>query len=165
MIVFCTLLREFRKRARYTQKELAQKIAMSFNHLNQVENGKRSAPRREKVMALARILQLNEEETDRFLIAGGYAPEPRESKIPLISDQSESLLYESPFEEKESQVASVSSEKPRQMSIDISNPIIRLVAETISDTTIQEDQRKQIEREIRSFVEWQRYRAKREKRN
>jgi len=155
---FGILLRQFRKRVRLTQKELAERTGLSFNHLNQIEKGKRSAPRREKVLGLSRELGLSTDETDKLLIAAGYAPQPKEPQILPEPDEAHSLVYGSPFEEKEDR-----PKKSKELSIDLENPTIRLVTEIITDPAIPEDKRKQIEEEIRSFVKWQRDKAKSER--
>ena len=59
-----------------TLKELSQQLGVSRNTItNWKANGK--PPRREDTKKLAKLLYLNEEETDLLLTSAGYAPEYR----------------------------------------------------------------------------------------
>jgi transcriptional regulator with XRE-family HTH domain len=68
-----TLLREWRKRRRLTQLELALDAAISTRHLSFVETG-RSAPSRDMVLRLSEHLELPLRERNQLLLAAGYAP-------------------------------------------------------------------------------------------
>jgi len=67
------LLREWRKRRRRTQLDLALDAGISARHLSFVETG-RSKPSRETVLALAEQLQVPFRERNLLLLAAGHAP-------------------------------------------------------------------------------------------
>lgn len=74
------LLREWRKRRRLSQLDLATLADISARHLSFVENG-RSAPSREIVLRLAEALGLALRERNQLLIAAGYAPVYHETSL------------------------------------------------------------------------------------
>jgi transcriptional regulator with XRE-family HTH domain len=67
------LLREWRKRQRRTQLDLALDAGISARHLSFVETG-RSTPSAEMVLRLAEQLQVPIRERNHLLLAAGYAP-------------------------------------------------------------------------------------------
>jgi transcriptional regulator with XRE-family HTH domain len=71
------LLREWRRRRRRSQLELALDSGVSARHISFLETG-RSNPSREMVIGLATNLELPLRDRNELLIAAGYAPEYRE---------------------------------------------------------------------------------------
>jgi transcriptional regulator with XRE-family HTH domain len=67
------LLREWRKRRRLSQLDLALDAGVSPRHLSFIETGK-SNPSAEMVLALARKLEVPIRERNHLLLAAGYAP-------------------------------------------------------------------------------------------
>jgi transcriptional regulator with XRE-family HTH domain len=67
------LLREWRKRRRRTQLDLALDAHISARHLSFVETG-RSMPSRQMVLILAEQLEIPFRERNQLLLAAGYAP-------------------------------------------------------------------------------------------
>lgn len=67
------LLREWRKRRRRTQLDLALDAGISARHLSFVETG-RSRPGAEVILRIAEHLDLPLRECNRLLLAGGHAP-------------------------------------------------------------------------------------------
>ena len=67
------LLREWRKRRRRTQLELALDAGISARHLSFVETG-RSKPSAEMVLLLAEQLEVPVRERNQLLLAAGHAP-------------------------------------------------------------------------------------------
>src|SRR5437667_5493360 len=67
------LLREWRKRRRLTQLELALDAGISARHLSFVETG-RSKPSPEMVLLLAEQLEVPFRERNQLLLAAGHAP-------------------------------------------------------------------------------------------
>src|SRR2546425_2128729 len=67
------LLREWRKRRRRTQLELALDAGISARHLSFVETG-RSTPSAEMVLLLAEQLEVPFRERNQLLLAAGHAP-------------------------------------------------------------------------------------------
>jgi transcriptional regulator with XRE-family HTH domain len=67
------LLREWRKRRRRTQLDLALDAGISARHLSFVETG-RSTPSPEMVLLLAEELEVPFRERNHLLLAAGYAP-------------------------------------------------------------------------------------------
>ena len=67
------LLREWRKRRRRTQLEVALDAGVSARHLSFVETG-RSTPSPEMVLLLAEQLEVPVRERNQLLLAAGHAP-------------------------------------------------------------------------------------------
>ncbi|WP_017594792.1 helix-turn-helix transcriptional regulator [Nocardiopsis potens] len=74
------LLREWRRRRRLSQLDLALLAESSARHLSCVETG-RAAPSREMVLRLAGALDVPLRERNALLVAAGYAPAYRESGL------------------------------------------------------------------------------------
>lgn len=74
------LLREWRKRRRRTQLDLALDAGISARHLSFVETG-RSRPSPEMVLLLAEQLEVPLRERNQLLLAAGYAPAIPEHSI------------------------------------------------------------------------------------
>jgi len=70
---FGDLLREWRRRRRMSQLDLACEAEISSRHLSFVETG-RAAPSREMVLRLAERLEVPMRERNVLLVAAGYAP-------------------------------------------------------------------------------------------
>jgi transcriptional regulator with XRE-family HTH domain len=68
-----TLLRDWRRRRRFSQLELACEAGVSTKHLSFLETG-RSQPSREMVLRLAEQLEVPLRERNALLLAAGYAP-------------------------------------------------------------------------------------------
>jgi transcriptional regulator with XRE-family HTH domain len=68
-----TLLRDWRRRRRLSQLDLALDAGVSTRHLSFVETG-RSRPSREMVLHLAEQLEVPLRERNQLLLAAGYAP-------------------------------------------------------------------------------------------
>jgi transcriptional regulator with XRE-family HTH domain len=73
-------LRIWRQRRRLSQLDLAVEADISTRHLSYVETG-RANPSREMVMRLAAKLDVPLRERNVFLVAAGYAPLYRESRL------------------------------------------------------------------------------------
>ena len=67
------LLREWRKRQRLSQLELALDAGISARHLSFIETG-RSRPSAQMLLLLAEQLEIPFRERNHLLLAGGYAP-------------------------------------------------------------------------------------------
>lgn len=67
------VLRDWRRRRRFCQMELAGEASISTRHLSFVEGG-RAAPSRDMLLRLAEALAMPLRERNRLLLAGGYAP-------------------------------------------------------------------------------------------
>jgi transcriptional regulator with XRE-family HTH domain len=66
-------LREWRRRRRFSQLDLACEAEVSTRHLSFLETG-RSAPSREMVLRLAEALEIPLRERNALLLAAGFAP-------------------------------------------------------------------------------------------
>jgi transcriptional regulator with XRE-family HTH domain len=75
-----TLLREWRRRRRLTQMNLALDADISPRHLSFVETG-RAQPSREMLLHLSDELEIPLRERNTLLVAGGYAPMFRERRL------------------------------------------------------------------------------------
>ena len=67
------VMRDWRRRRRLSQLDLAAEAAVSSRHLSFVETG-RSRPSRELLLQLAETLAMPLRERNRLLLAGGFAP-------------------------------------------------------------------------------------------
>jgi transcriptional regulator with XRE-family HTH domain len=74
------LLRDWRRRRRMSQLDLACEAEISTRHLSFLETG-RSLPSREMVLRLAEQLQIPLRERNALLVAAGYAPTFRERPL------------------------------------------------------------------------------------
>ncbi|KKT87011.1 MAG: hypothetical protein A2119_01215 [Candidatus Colwellbacteria bacterium GWA2_46_10] len=72
---FGTLLKKFRKRARFSQKELATILGLDSTYLSKMESGTRKPPERDVVLGIATGLDLNETEVDELLVSADYQPQ------------------------------------------------------------------------------------------
>ncbi len=77
---FGTQLRDWRRRRRFSQLELAAEADLSTRHLSFVETG-RAKPSREMVLRLADALELPLRSRNSLLVAAGYAPSFAERPI------------------------------------------------------------------------------------
>ena len=66
MVTFGRRLRELRKAKGMTQRELAQKSAISFAYVSKLETGVMPPPRQKIILALANVLGANSAETDEL---------------------------------------------------------------------------------------------------
>jgi transcriptional regulator with XRE-family HTH domain len=67
------VLRDWRRRRRFSQLDLAGEVQVSSRHLSFVESGRAGASR-ELLLRLAEGLEMPLRERNRLLLAGGYAP-------------------------------------------------------------------------------------------
>jgi len=74
------ILREWRTRRRLSQLDLASEAEISQRHLSFVESG-RARPSRQMVLRIAERLDLPLRETNRLLLAAGYAPHFQERQF------------------------------------------------------------------------------------
>ena len=74
------LLRDWRRRRRLSQLDLACEAEISARHLSFLETG-RSLPSREMVLHLAEQLEIPLRERNTLLVAAGYAPVFRERAL------------------------------------------------------------------------------------
>src|SRR5262245_31129266 len=74
------LLREWRRRRRMSQLDLALEAEISTRHLSFVESG-RAQPSREMVLHLAERLEVPLRERNLLLVAAGFAPLFRERAL------------------------------------------------------------------------------------
>ena len=74
------LLRRWRNRRELSQLDLAGEADVSARHLSFIETG-RSLPSREVILRIAECLQVPLRERNVLLLAGGYAPAFRESRL------------------------------------------------------------------------------------
>lgn len=74
------LLKDWRRRRRYSQLELSLETAVSARHLSFVETG-RSKPSRELLLHLAEHLEVPLRERNQMLLAAGYAPHYDETPL------------------------------------------------------------------------------------
>jgi len=100
MSTFGILLRKYREEAGLSQHELSVKIGLSASTISRVESGTRSAlGKRRQVLAIAKVLDLDQLDTDALLSAADLAPStapelslhPRDETLYSIAQELESL--------------------------------------------------------------------------
>jgi transcriptional regulator with XRE-family HTH domain len=90
-----TLLREWRRRRRLSQLDLALEAGVSARHLSFLETG-RSRPSREMVLQLAEQLDVPLRDRNQLLLAAGFAPASGERGIDLFTAGAAPELLEPP---------------------------------------------------------------------
>jgi transcriptional regulator with XRE-family HTH domain len=90
---FPALLRRYRERAGFSQARLAQLSGLDHSYLSRLESGRRM-PTREVVLRLAEALALGSEETDRLLVAAGFAPVSSRAALDPDLEQAARLLQD-----------------------------------------------------------------------
>src|SRR5260370_42640845 len=75
-------LRAFRRRRRWTQRELARRSELSAGYLGLLELDSRH-PERDKLWQLCQALALTVEDTDGILLSAGYSPSSEAAKEAL----------------------------------------------------------------------------------
>jgi transcriptional regulator with XRE-family HTH domain len=100
MSTFGILLKSYRERIALSQNELAIKVGLSGSTISRVESGTRGPlHRRSQVLALARVLDLDQAESDALLSAADLAPStapelslhPRDETLYRIAQELEAL--------------------------------------------------------------------------
>ncbi|MFG2463561.1 helix-turn-helix domain-containing protein [Streptomyces sp. NPDC048523] len=74
------LVRNWRRRRKLSQLELASRAEVSARHLSFIENG-RAKPSRDLVLRLSEHLEVPVRQRNRLLVAAGYAPQYQESPL------------------------------------------------------------------------------------
>ncbi len=72
MASFGDLLKEFRIRAKISQRVLAKKAEIDTSYVSRLERGERDVTSRALALRIAEILHLSLEEIDLWLISAGY---------------------------------------------------------------------------------------------
>ena len=72
MASFGKLLRDFRIRAKFSQRVLAQQAKIDTSYVSRLERGEREVASRSLALKISEILNLSLEETDLWLISAGY---------------------------------------------------------------------------------------------
>lgn len=85
-----SLLRRWRERRRFSQQELSSRSRVSTRHLSRVETG-RAHPTADMLLHLADHLDVPLRERNQLLLAAGYAPRYRDSRL---DDQSVSVVMD-----------------------------------------------------------------------
>ena len=100
MSTFGILLKSYRERVALSQNELAVKVGLSGSTISRIESGTRGPlHRRSQMLALARVLDLDQTETDALLSAADLAPStapelslhPRDETLYRIAQELEAL--------------------------------------------------------------------------
>lgn len=71
---FAGLLAGYRMTTGISRNKLAHLVGVDPSYLTRIENGDREPPRFHIVEALARVLNLNDEQRNHLLVSAGYAP-------------------------------------------------------------------------------------------
>jgi transcriptional regulator with XRE-family HTH domain len=136
--MFYELLKTFRIQAGLSQLQLAKAVKMNPSHLNRLERGLRNPPRREKVLLLADVLGLGEEEKKTFMLEAGYSPPNQlKEKSPIVTRGYTAIL---PGEGLE--------------AIEEAQTLPELVREILKDQALTPLQRRQMALQIRYFTLW-----------
>src|ERR1700731_2745012 len=92
---FAEVLEEFRKKKQLKQKDLAILAGLTPGYVNHLIKGTRKAPSKETIHALARALQLDDEEREKQIVL--LLKFLREQRCLLVLDNIESVLQESVY--------------------------------------------------------------------
>lgn len=75
---FGEVIKEARKKKKYSQRELADKLGIDFTYLSKLENERGNPPKEDIIRQLAQYLNLDE---DQLLFLAGKIPEQDEDLI------------------------------------------------------------------------------------
>ena len=59
---FGTALREYRRRAKFSQRKLANGIGLDFSYISKIENGRLPPPSADTIVKICRVLEIEPEE-------------------------------------------------------------------------------------------------------
>ena len=68
---FGPYLRELRKSRRMSQRELAERVGVTFPYISKIENGQEPPPNAERLQGIASVLAVD---PDEILVRAGKAP-------------------------------------------------------------------------------------------
>ena len=88
---FGQTIRHLRKEKRLTQKDVAKKLNIDVTYLSKIENEKLNPPAQDKIIALAKILEVD---SDFLITEAGKVPEDIVNMIPKNSTTIPKLLRE-----------------------------------------------------------------------
>ena len=63
-----------RQNAGFSQKKLAAALRWNQSYLSRIENGTRKLPSRDRIISIAQIMKLSQEDTDELLLSAQYQP-------------------------------------------------------------------------------------------
>ena len=88
---FGARVRESRKQARLTQRQLAEQIRVDFSYISKIENGAVPAPSEKVIAGLARVLKADQDEL--FALAGKIPAD----LVPLLQNRNAFQLLRSGY--------------------------------------------------------------------
>jgi|GEM_PF-1201088 len=134
---FCTLLKKFRTRSQLSQKALAIKAGLDQSHLNRLERGIRSIPKKRTIIALTEALELSHEDRIILLQAAGYESSDLPNKTKLKGKSARSV-YHSPIDPNS----------------DFTHPAKQMIDKILGDKDIDHEKKVQIIESIQKYGEW-----------
>jgi transcriptional regulator with XRE-family HTH domain len=163
VLPFPKLLKVFRIEAGVSQRELADKIELHVSHLSKIETGRSSPPKRDKVLAMAKVLKLGPDQTDKLLLTAGYSPM---NISPQMSEEEEvtSKSFGAPLTKKDLKKLLDIQEDQKSSESFTADRLIKLISTIRRDPEISESSKRTIEEQIYAFAEWTYQKAKDRKR-
>jgi transcriptional regulator with XRE-family HTH domain len=107
------LFRDYRFRTGLSQQKVAERTGITPGHFSRIESGER-LPSREMIFALGGALALDPYQTDRLLLAYGYAP-----VTPLLDDFCQALLHCEDMEAVQDALAMVTQATSRLLDCEV----------------------------------------------
>ncbi len=136
---FAIILKKFRTGAKISQSALAKAIKMNQSHFNRIERGIRNPPKRNKVLRIAQVLELDEIQTRELMKAAGYA---------LLE------VYHSPVSKNEL-ISLLKPEKDKATSQAIhpvAEEVIKELYEVLTDGNLSLKRRLDIAKQVKDFA-------------
>jgi transcriptional regulator with XRE-family HTH domain len=87
---FSNKLREYRERLGMKQRVLADRVGLTYGHLNKIEKGTRKPPGVKTILSMMQVLRLSRSEAEELIQLAGFSP--------LALPDEEALGYDTPQE-------------------------------------------------------------------
>jgi transcriptional regulator with XRE-family HTH domain len=71
---FSDKLREYRERLGMKQRVLADRVGLTYGHLNKIEKGTRKPPGVETILSMIQVLRLSRDEAEELIQFAGFSP-------------------------------------------------------------------------------------------
>ena len=152
MTVFGTLLREARMKVGLSQKALADRVGFNISHLNRIEKGERNPPKKDKILAIAGALDLNDSETDQLLLSAEYAPLRILSRI--SQDDRIVLGFGAPLSKEKLESLFSKKKEDRRKGSWADNKLIRLITQITKDDKLSDSRKSLIKNQVYSYLKW-----------
>ncbi len=149
---FATVLKEARKRARLTQKELASRTGLDHSYISKIERAASDPPSRDKVLAMAEALGLMEKaRLVYFLLAAGCAGLEDFDTSEEVSQEENRPGINFPFADGAYNFPDISKIEESEL--------IERIRQLLNNSAIPLDKRKENKIVLQSFTTWLEYKT------